>query len=73
MIKVSVDVYSGAARFRAAVWAENIEHALNLTGMRYPGCEAKVVFPIDAETFFIEGPAPPSGTIVLGAPEEMAG
>ena len=54
MIRVSVDVCSGEARFRAAVWAKSIEHALSLVRARYPGGEATVIFPIEPEAFFVD-------------------
>jgi hypothetical protein len=56
MIRVSVEVRSGAARFRTAVWAESIERAVRLAGMRYPGSEARVLFPIKPEVFFAKAP-----------------
>lgn len=63
MIKVSVEVRSGAAHFRAAVWAESMERAISLVGARYPGCEAKVLFPIDPEAFFAKGLVSASGMV----------
>jgi hypothetical protein len=54
VIRVSVEVRSGAARFRAVVCAESIERALGLVGVRYPECEAKVLFPIEPEAFFVD-------------------
>jgi hypothetical protein len=73
VIRVSVEVCSGAARFRAAVWAENIERALRLVTARYPGGEARVIFPIEPEAFFVVGGAPASEVVRLEAPEEAAG
>jgi hypothetical protein len=73
VIRVSVDIFSGAKHFRAAVWAETIKQALNLTGIHYPGCEARVVLPIDPETFFAGSTAPAAEMIVLGASQEKAG
>lgn len=73
MIRVSVEVRSGAARFRAAVWAESIERALSLVKARYPGGEAGVIFPIEPEAFFVDGAVPASGVVRLEAPEEAAG
>jgi hypothetical protein len=57
MIKVSMEVREGAALSRAIVQAENIREALSITRERYPGREVRVIFPIDPEDFFIEGPA----------------
>jgi len=68
-----VEVRGELACFNVAVWAESIEHALNLTNARYLGCEAKVLFPIDPEAFFVENPYPPSGIIMLEMPGEVAG
>jgi hypothetical protein len=73
MIRVSVEVRSGAAHFRAAVWAESIERAICLTSARYPGCEARVLFPIDSEAFFIKELGSASGTVRPEAPEEATG
>ncbi len=52
MINVSVELRSGAARFRVAVWAESIERALSIAGAQYPGREVNVIFPIDPVAFF---------------------
>jgi hypothetical protein len=73
MIRVSVEICSGAARFRAAVWAESIERALSLVKAHYPGGEARVVFPIESEAFFVDGAVPSSGVVHLETPEEAAG
>jgi hypothetical protein len=56
MIRVSVEVRSRAVRFRTAVWAESIERAVRLAGMRYPGSETSVLFPIEPEGFFAKAP-----------------
>jgi mannose-1-phosphate guanylyltransferase len=58
LIRVSVEVCSGSTRFRAAVWAKSIERALNLVKARYPGGEARVIFPIEPEAFFCDGSSP---------------
>jgi hypothetical protein len=57
MIRVSMEVREGAALSRATVQAESIREAVSITRGRYPGREVRVIFPIDAEDFFIEGPA----------------
>jgi hypothetical protein len=57
MIKVSMEVREGEALSRAIVQAESIREALSITRERYPGREVRVIFPIDPEDFFIEGPA----------------
>lgn len=73
MIRVSLNIQSGAAHFRAAVWAESIERALSLADARYPGCKVKVLFPIDPEAFFVKGPVPASGIVRPEAPEGATG
>jgi hypothetical protein len=73
MIRVSVEVLSGAASFRAVVWAESIEQALNLVKAHYPGGEARVVFPITPETFFIGDAVPTYEMVRVEVPEEAAG
>jgi hypothetical protein len=55
MIRVSVQVRSGAARFRVAVQAESIEQALEIVKRYNPGKDCRVVFPIDPEPFFFKG------------------
>ena len=54
MIRISVQVRSGAARFKVAVQAESIERALEIVARQNPGKECEVTFPIDPETFFVE-------------------
>lgn len=73
MIRVLVEVCSGEARFRAAVWAKSIEHALSLARTRYPGGEATVIFPIEPEAFFVDGVVPTSEAVSLETPEQIAG
>ncbi len=53
MIKISVEVGRGAARYRIAVQAESIERALEIVERQNPGCEAKVAFLIDPEVFYV--------------------
>jgi hypothetical protein len=57
MIKVSMEVGEGATLSRATVQAESIREAVSITRGRYPGRDVRVIFPIDAEEFFIESPA----------------
>jgi hypothetical protein len=61
MIKVSMEVREGAALSRATVQAESILEAVSITRGYYPGRDVRVIFPIDAEDFFIEGPAEENG------------
>jgi hypothetical protein len=52
MVRISVEVSSGAARFRVMVQAESIERALDIAKRHNPGKECRVTFPLDPETFF---------------------
>ena len=61
MIRVSMEVREGAALSTATVQAESIREAVSITRRHYPGREVRVIFPIDAEEFFIEGPAEDNG------------
>jgi hypothetical protein len=54
MIRISVQVSSGTARFRVTIQAESIERALEIVARQNPGKECEVAFPIDPETFFVE-------------------
>ena len=52
MVKVSVEVRSGTARFRVAVQAESAERALSLVAGRYPARACRVEPPIEAQELF---------------------
>jgi hypothetical protein len=53
MVKVSIEVRNGAARFTVGVKAMNIEQALSIVQTRYPAKVATGKFPIDPEGFFV--------------------
>lgn len=53
MIRVSVKVENGSASFTVAVQARSIERALNAVKGVYSTTEAKVLFPLDPESFFV--------------------
>ena len=57
MIRVLIEVDSGACRFGLEVRAESIVRALSIAEALYPGTDARVVFPIEPEEFFVEDPA----------------
>ena len=54
MVNVSVEIRSGAARFRVGVQAPSIREALSLVAVKYPHREVKVAFPIEPERFFVQ-------------------
>jgi len=72
MVKVSVEVRSGTARFRVSVQAESIRKALGMVGARYPGGEVRVVFPIEPEGFFVDDPPTLSGMLGTERPKQLA-
>ena len=63
MVRVTVEVGRGAIRYRVAVQAESIQRALEIVEGMNPGRKLKVTFPIDPESFFVEGPAAVVGEI----------
>jgi hypothetical protein len=54
MIRISVHVSSGTARFGVTIQAESIERALEIVARQNPGKKCEVAFPIDPETFFVD-------------------
>ena len=54
MVKVSVEVRNGTARFMVGVKANNIQQALSIVQTQYPAMVASVKFPIDPKGFFVE-------------------
>ena len=63
MIRISVHVGSGAARFGVTTQAESIERALEIVERQNPGKECEVAFPIDPETFFVDDSAATVGQL----------
>ena len=53
MIRISVVLTRGAARYRVAVQAQSIGRALEIVEGQNPGCRADVAFPIDPEAYFV--------------------
>lgn len=52
MITVTVEQKNGATTRQMKVSAPSIGRALEVSGSNHPDIEVRVVFPIDAETFF---------------------
>ena len=71
MVKVSIVVRNGTARFRVGVQAQSIRKAVSLVGGRYPQGEVRVAFPIEPEGFFVEGLAR-AGIVEPEHPKELA-
>ncbi len=53
MIRVLVEIGSSISCFSVSVLAESIEQAVSIAEVRYPGEEARVVYPIEPEAFFV--------------------
>ncbi len=53
LVRVSVEVRNGTARFRVGVQAESIRKALSMVGGRYPRGVVRVLFPVEPEGFFV--------------------
>jgi hypothetical protein len=66
-------VREGGALSRATVQAESIREAVSITRGRYPGRDVRVIFPIDAENFFIEGPVEENGLARLSVARSSIG
>ena len=56
MIRVFVEVTEEAAPLRLEVRAESISQAVSTVEELHPGRAVQVVFPIDPQEFFVEGP-----------------
>ena len=54
MVRISVEVSSGATRFRVSVQAQSIERALEMVQRQNPAKDCEVRVPLDAESFFVE-------------------
>ena len=72
MVKDSIEVHDGAARFDVAVRAQSIERAVSVVRGSYPHCDVRVKFPIDPEGFFVKEPAPRSGIVRVEQPDLIA-
>ena len=70
VVRVSVEVRNGAARFRVGVQASSIQSALNLVKGFYSASDVKVLFPIDPEGFFVEDALAAEGLIERVKPQE---
>jgi hypothetical protein len=72
MVKVSIEVRSGAARFDVGVQAESIQRAVGFMRKRYPKGSVNVRFPIEPERFFVEDPKARTEIVGLELPARVA-
>jgi hypothetical protein len=71
VVKVSIEVRSGAARFEVAVRAPSIQRALSIVEGWYPGGHQRVNFPIDhPESFLAEDLVTQAGMVSF---DQLAG
>jgi hypothetical protein len=54
MVKVSVEVRSGSARFWVSVQAQSIQQVANIVARWYPNTDVRMRFPLDPEDLFVE-------------------
>jgi hypothetical protein len=65
MVKVSIEVRSGAAHFDVGVQAESIQQAVSFVQERYSKGNVRLKFPIEPESFFVEDPSSRRGIVSL--------
>jgi hypothetical protein len=70
VVKVSIEVRSGAARFRVGIQASSIQSAVRLAKGLYSASDVRVVFPIDPQDFFVGDPSAKEGLVERGMPQE---
>jgi hypothetical protein len=63
VIRISVELGRGAARYRVAAQEECSERALEIVERQKPGCKAKVAFPIDLEVYFVSNTGATTGPV----------
>jgi hypothetical protein len=63
VVRITIEVGAGAARYRIAVQAESIRRALEIVEGLNPGNHFRVAFPIDPETFFVKDSAGVAGPV----------
>ena len=56
MLRVFVEVHEEAAPLRVEVRTESISQAIGTVEELHPGRTVQLVFPIDPQKFFVEGP-----------------
>ena len=67
MVRIAVQVTSGAARFSVAVQADSIERALEIVKRQNLGRDCEVNFLIDPGAFFVAEPAATFGPADRGS------
>jgi hypothetical protein len=70
VVRVSIEVRSGAARFRVGIQASSIQRAVGLAKGLYSASDVRVIFPIDPEGLFIDDPFAKEGLVERDMPQE---
>jgi len=70
VLRVSIEVRGGAARFRVGIQASSIQRAVSVVRGLHPASDIRVIFPIDPEGFFVEDAFAKEGLIGRGKPQE---
>ena len=70
MVKVSIEVRSGVARFRVGIQAFSIQRAVWLVQSLYSASDVRVIFPINPEGFFVEDVLAKERLIEVGKPQK---
>ena len=63
MVRISVEVGSGAARYRVAVQARSTRRATEIAEALRPGGDPRVTLPIDPGVFFVGNTAAAAGLV----------
>jgi hypothetical protein len=71
MVKVSMEIRSGAAHFDVGVQAESIQRAVSFVKERYSKANVRVKFPIEPESFFVEDPSARTRIVGLELPARV--
>ena len=72
MVKVSIEVRSGAAHFDVGLQAQSIQQAASFVKERYPKGNVRMKFPIEPESFFVEDPTARGGIVDMELPARVA-
>jgi hypothetical protein len=72
MIRVIIEVWDRATRFRVIAQAKSVREAASIAAARYPNAEVRVRFPIDPEGFFVEEPTARAGIVSIEKPKAIA-
>jgi hypothetical protein len=73
VIKVSLEVRDAGDDFLVYVWAGSVVRAVDLVSACYPGCEVRLLFPINPDAFFAQGRTAEGTRMVSAKASEATG